>query len=452
MVERPRGTRDFGVKEMAERLALERGLDNVANCHGYNRVQTPIFERLDLFTAKSGPEVVNQLYAFKDRSNRDLTLRPELTAPVMRMVADSMRANAKPLRLSYYGQCFRYEESKKGRYREFYQYGIEHIGASGPLVEAEVIALAIRMMQATGLQDWTVRIGHVGLLYAVLEQAGIHDGEWEGEGSFTEAAMRLLDKGDNPAFWDMFGDPLELGISEDWMDLLTNFTNASGKTHRDGDPIQTARDMFQGDASWCKRWQERLDDFERTIDAIAVLAPAPPKLEIDFTISRGLDYYTGMVFEFHVPSLGGESQVLGGGSYRLMHLFDQPDLDPCCGFGLGFDRVLLAMENENVSIQKQERRQIVVIPLGNVHPRVLPIVGGLRNKGHQVHLEVRDRGLKRAMRWADGMGVDLVMIIGERDIESGNIEIKRLADGYTAQSNLDLESIDEAISNLLDLG
>lgn len=450
MVERPRGTRDFGVKDMAERLALERALDNVAKSHGYNRVQTPIFERLDLFTAKSGPEVVNQLYAFKDRSDRDLTLRPELTAPVMRMVADSMRADAKPLRLSYFGQCFRYEESKKGRYREFYQYGIEHIGASGPLVEAEVIALAIRMMQATGLQDWSVRIGHVGILRRVLEQAGIDD--WGDSEDFVADAMRLLDKGDNSGFWEMFQDNIAMDISDDWMDLLANFIGASGKIQREGDPIETAREMFQGDAEWLKIWRDILDDFEATIGAIEALAPTPPKLEIDFTISRGLDYYTGMVFEFHVPSLRGESQVLGGGSYRLMHLFDQPDLDPCCGFGLGFDRVLLAMENEDVSIQKTERGQIAVIPLGDTHAQVLPIVGGLRNKGHIVHLEVRDRGLKRAMRWADGIGVDLVMIIGERDIESGKIEIKRLVDGNTASSNLELESIDDVICNLLDLG
>tara|TARA_B100000965_G_scaffold343441_1_gene313144 strand:- start:908 stop:1315 length:408 start_codon:yes stop_codon:yes gene_type:complete len=132
-----------------------------------------------------------------------------------------------------------------------------------------------------------------------------------------------------------------------------------------------------------------------------------------------------------------------------MHLFDQPDLDPCCGFGLGFDRVLLAMENEGVHLQNQERGQIAVIPLGDVHTQVLPIVGGLRDKGHIVHLEVRDRGLKRAMRWANGIGVNLVMIIGERDIESGKIEIKRLADGHIVQSKIELESIDDVVRTLL---
>ena len=124
---------------MRRRLALEHLLEDVAQRHGFSRVQTPVFESLELFTAKSGPGVINQLYAFQDKGERDLTLRPELTAPVMRMVAEEMRMDTNPLRLSYYGQCYRYEEFKTGRYREFFQYGVELIGASGPLAEAEVL-------------------------------------------------------------------------------------------------------------------------------------------------------------------------------------------------------------------------------------------------------------------------------------------------------------------------
>ena len=107
---------------MKRRLALEHLLEDVAQRHGFSRVQTPVFESLELFTAKSGPGVINQLYAFQGKGERDLTLRPELTAPVMRMVAEEMRMDTKPLRLSYYGQCYRYEEFKTGRYREFFQY------------------------------------------------------------------------------------------------------------------------------------------------------------------------------------------------------------------------------------------------------------------------------------------------------------------------------------------
>ena len=113
MVQRPRGTRDFIPAMMNRRLAFENLLESKAVSHGFRRVQTPIFESLDLFTAKSGPGVVKQLYAFEDKSGRSLTLRPELTAPVMRMISEEMRSSPKPLRLSYFGQCFRYEESKK---------------------------------------------------------------------------------------------------------------------------------------------------------------------------------------------------------------------------------------------------------------------------------------------------------------------------------------------------
>ena len=125
MVQKPRGTRDFTPAVMKSRMALEQLLEERARRHGFNRVQTPIFESLELFTAKSGEGVISQLYAFEDKGGRPLTLRPELTAPVMRMVAEEMRMDTKPLRLSYFGQCYRYEEFKKGRYREFFQYGVE---------------------------------------------------------------------------------------------------------------------------------------------------------------------------------------------------------------------------------------------------------------------------------------------------------------------------------------
>ena len=157
MVQRPRGTRDFTPKVMARRLALEQLLEERARRHGFSRIQTPVFESLDLFTAKSGPGIVSQLYAFEDKSERPLTLRPELTAPVMRMIAEEgMQMLPRPLRLSYYGQCYRYEESKKGRYREFFQYGVELVGESGPLAEAEVIALAIDMLNAVSYTHLTL--------------------------------------------------------------------------------------------------------------------------------------------------------------------------------------------------------------------------------------------------------------------------------------------------------
>jgi histidyl-tRNA synthetase len=207
MFERPRGTRDFGVDEMARRLHFENLLEERARRHGFKRVQTPIFESLDLFTAKSGAGVVDQLYSFQDKGERDLALRPELTAPVMRMIAAERGQMPKPAKLSYFGQCFRYEEFKSARYREFFQYGCELVGATGPVAEAEVVALAIDMLASSGLVEWELRIGHVGVARDILTTLGIDSaaGYTEREGQSEPAiatALRLLDKGD----WDGLGE------------------------------------------------------------------------------------------------------------------------------------------------------------------------------------------------------------------------------------------------------
>ena len=162
-----KGTKDLLPSESRLWLETESIIHNFMTLHGYSLVRTPIFEKTELFSRSIGQEtdIVNkEMYTWEDIDGTSLTLRPELTAPVMRMISEEMRSSPKPLRLSYYGQCFRYEESKKGRYREFFQYGVELIGASGPLAEAEVVSLAINMLEASGLADYEVRIGHVGVL------------------------------------------------------------------------------------------------------------------------------------------------------------------------------------------------------------------------------------------------------------------------------------------------
>ena len=286
MVQRPRGTRDFTPGVMNRRLAFEHLLEERARRHGFKRVQTPVFESLDLFTAKSGPGIVSQLYAFEDKGGRPLTLRPELTAPVMRMIAEEMRNDTKPLRLSYYGQCYRYEEFKKGRYREFFQYGVELIGASGPLAEAEVIALAIDMLDACGLKNWEIRVGHVGILKGALTGLGLAADTPEGASEPPIAsAMRLLDKGDDAGLEALFSAQ---GIDPSHAAPLRALADLEGGI----ETLGPARDIL---SSLSGVSLEALDDLQTTLEAVAHLAPAPPSLAVDLTVARGLDYYTGMV-------------------------------------------------------------------------------------------------------------------------------------------------------------
>ena len=180
-----------------------------------------------------------------------------------------------------------------------------------------------------------------------------------------------------------------------------------------------------------------MDDLEITLNAVAGLAPSPPSLAVDLTVARGLDYYTGMVFEVIVPAMGGEGQVLGGGSYKLLHLFGLPDLDPCCGFGLGFDRVMLALEAQ---AQQEGREEVVpgeasfgpllaVIPFNIDVQTILPIIGELRRQGKRVELELRGRKIGKAMGWADSIGADYTLVVGPRDLESGTGMLKSLKTG-----------------------
>jgi len=434
MFERARGTRDFGPAEMGRRLAFERMCDEVASCYGFQRVATPTFERLELFTAKSGTSVVDQLYAFKDRSDRDLTLRPELTAPVMRMIAEQKGQIPKPARYSYFGSCFRYEESKRGRYREFWQYGCEVIGAPSPLTEAEVVAFACAIVEAAGLEGWQLKIGNVGVLNDILSNLGL-------EGDAVGDAMRLLDKGD-------FAGLADSGIDSAAVTNLQSLAQLNGgiETLASAREIITSMGVESG----------ALDQLEEMLNNLSSLGANPPSLVVDLTVARGLDYYTGMVFEIMVDELGGEGQVCGGGSYKLFHLFGLDELDPCCGFGLGFDRVLLALE---IQAEKSGRSEVVpgedssaatlaVIPFKVDVSQVLTIVSELRATGQPVLLELRERNIGKSMAWANNTGAQLAMVVGPRDIESGQVTIKRLSDGAQANCEMSAEAISQTISSM----
>ena len=444
MVSRARGVRDFPPEAMRRRMVLENLLESKAVTHGFNRVQTPIFETLDLFTAKSGPGVISQLYAFQDKGERDLTLRPELTAPVMRMIADELRMETKPLRLSYFGQCFRYEEFKTGRYREFFQYGVELIGATGPLAEAEVIALSMDMLEACGLENWYVRIGHVGVLKDILTGLGLSDQLQEGQSEpCTASAMRYLDKADWDGLSELFS---KNGVSQESLESLKQLAQLEGGK----ETLASARTIL---SDLGIENTEALDELESCVNYVELLSPVIPELQINLCVARGLDYYTGMVFEVHVPELGGEGQVLGGGSYKLLHLFGLPDLDPSCGFGLGFDRIMLALEAQAKGSGREEvvpgelsRPSLLAVVPFNIEPNtVLPLVADLRNSGQRVELELKGRKIGKAFSWADGIGADYVVIIGPKDLESGQASVKRLSDGQQFSVDLNTESILEIL-------
>ena len=258
------------------------------------------------------------------------------------------------------------------------------------------------------------------------------------------SAMRLLDKGDDAGLEALFTTN---GIDAANAAPLRALAQLEGGS----ETLQPAREIL---ASLDGVSLQALDDLKMTLDAVAHLAPTPPALAVDLTVARGLDYYTGMVFEVKVPEMGGEGQVLGGGSYKLLHLFGLPDLDPSCGFGLGFDRVLLALEAQAEAADRSEvvpgehdpLGTVAVIPFGIDVAHVLPIVAALRNAGERVDLELRSRKIGKAMKWANSTGAAFTIVVGPRDLETGQAMLKSLKSGEQQAVELSAEALQAALA------
>ncbi|HEY0196460.1 MAG TPA: ATP phosphoribosyltransferase regulatory subunit, partial [Methanobacterium sp.] len=188
-IQRPRGTRDFLFEEMKERKEIENTIRGIFETYGYGEIKTPLFEDMALFTTKSGDGITGQIYHFQDKGGRDLALRPELTAPVARLYINKLQKSPKPLKMYYFGSCFRYERPQKGRWRQFWQMGCELIGGKSPESEAEIITMAAHALEELGLEDFEIHIGNLGIIRGILNQANV-------EKNLQDTIMAIIDKGE----------------------------------------------------------------------------------------------------------------------------------------------------------------------------------------------------------------------------------------------------------------
>ena len=421
MTKRPRGTRDFLPEEMAKRRSIEDAMRGTALGFGYGEVRTPTFEHTDLFVARSGPAIVDEMYVFTDKGGRSMSLRPELTAAVMRLYADKLTHAPKPVRVFYTGSCFRYERPQKGRYREFYQFGAELIGSPHPEGDAEMIALAVRAIQAAGVKDPEVRVGHVGALHALMEAIGV-------EATVASQAYPMIDKGDMTSLKTLF-DEREVGYTN--FELVQDFVAISGDRSV-VDNVMAGYGHFDGLADALSRLQQALEylDMYEGIE-----------YTVDLGIARGLDYYTGVVFEVDWEGLGAEKQICGGGAYELGQIFGLDNV-PATGFAIGLDRVSLAVD---MTVEAEDVREgALVVPMdrgGEVMDLAVRAAEALRAAGVRAELEVMRRGTGKALKGADQRGLRWAVIIGSDEVAQGRVALKDLVTGE--QRLLTLEELSQ---------
>lgn len=403
---RPRGTRDLFGEELVSLRHVRRTMEDLFKRYGYEEVETPAFEHLEVFTKKSGASVVKQLYAFKDKSGRDLALRPELTAPVVRLYVQRLRSAPKPLKLCYFGDCFRYEEPQAQRWRQFLQSGVEIIGSARPEADAEVTALSDNLMRELGLGGYELRIGHIRLLREVLAHAGV-------KGEAQDPVLRAIDSRDEERIREEFK---RAGVGGKDEKLLRALMGLQG----DVGVLEKAKALLKG----LPRAESALNNLREVIGCLGSLKVE--KFVIDIGIARGLEYYTDFVFEFYVDGV----QVAGGGRYDELIELLGGDPTPAVGVGFGVDRIARALLNRGMIIPP-ERLDCMVLPADEkVLDECLKIATELRGAGLSVDVDLMGRKLSKALAYADALKVKRVVVVGARDLEKEQVALRDMDTGF----------------------
>ena len=408
-MQRPKGTRDLLGKELASIRHVSHVMSDAFKRYGYEEIETPTFEYLELFEKKSGEVVVKQLYSFKDKSGRALALRPELTVPAIRLYLIHLKSAPKPVKLCYFGNCFRYEEPQAQRWRQFFQSGVEIIGSSRLEADAEVVALAADIMQELGLSGYELRIGHIRLLREVLAHAGV-------KGDAQDPIMRAIDRHDEARLREELS---RMHVKAKDEELLRSLIALRGNTK-----VLKQAEKLVASLPKAKIALKNLHEILEHIRSFGV-----EKFTIDFGIARGLEYYTDLVFELYVDGV----QVAGGGRYDELIELLGGDPCPAVGVGFGVDRIARALLKRGM-IVPHKRLDCVVLPASETMlSECLKIAGELRRAGLLVDVDLMGRRLSKAIAYADACRAKHSIIVGAKDLAAGRVTLRDMRTGDQVQ-------------------
>ncbi|HVP41593.1 MAG TPA: histidine--tRNA ligase [Candidatus Krumholzibacteriaceae bacterium] len=401
-----RGMRDFLAKEAATMKYVEALTRELARLYGFQEIITPIMESYELLAAKSGEEIRQRMYMFEDLGGRKVALRPEFTASIARLMASTLRNEPKPLRLYCFGSLYRYDEPQFGRYREFWQSNYELIGTSRPEADVEILTLTNDLFQRIGLRNCHYKIGHVGIVKGILSAEGVKDED-------QNRIMQLLDK---KQWNDALTVAKELKVSAKCLDTLKEIFGIKGK-----DTEKVLKEIVKT----VKNYEKAITAAENLKEILELLQKGG--IELDITIeagfARGLEYYTGIIYEITVPEL--DVSIAGGGRYdRLIELFGGESTS-AVGIAHGIDRITLAMEKQHIQPKTTSDKHVMIVSIGEeTRGEALKIASMLRNAGVAAELEVMGRTVTRALQDADRKSVTHAIILGPKEIEKQEVTIR----------------------------
>lgn len=474
---RPKGTLDFLPDETSLRKEVQRIVEGVFQSYGFQPIQTPIFEEFALFAHRSGEEIREKMFTFTIEGI-EYALRPEGTAPVCRVVASGdLQRFPRPYKVYYICPCFRYERPQAGRYREFTQAGIEVIGSSSPITDAEVMTVAIRVLQVLGIAPYKLKVGNIGVYRDLLAGEGL---DYEAQSRLLNNIDRIngirekcktiktrpsLEHDDDEYLKDTIGDLYRLQEEIEYEGEFEifptrEFNEAGAREWLDKLPIvaqETYRAVWTGKGRLSKELANRLieiasvrgskDEVARQAKALVGGTPAEAALnnlykvldwldvfgvkeyEVVLGVARGLDFYTGTVFEIDCPLLGAQKQICGGGRYdRLVSEFGGPDI-PATGFGFGFDRLVEAFTKSGRSVDISKADVFVAATSDEMRPHAVKIAEQLRGKDRKVEVDLLDLSLRDQIGYVSRIGCRYAVIVGPDELKSESVTVRDMKSG-----------------------
>lgn len=425
-----RGMRDL-LPEDAERMRnVEKVSREISKLYGYSEIITPVLEPYDLLAAKTSEEIRERMYTFNDLGNRKVAMRPEFTASVARLVVNKLRNQPKPIRLYSVGSLYRYDEPQYGRFREFWQANYELFGSLRPEADAEILLLTNDLLKKLELKSYRFKVGHAGILKGILNQEGLGDEK-------QNNIRKLLDK----KLWtDALVVASDVGVSEKGLDVLEKLFET-----KDNNPFQTLSKIKDNIHEY-KQALAAVDNLRYILELINESGEQLPIL-IEPGFARGLEYYTGIIFESYIP--GFDIALGGGGRYdKLIHLFGGESI-PAVGVAQGIDRIVLAQTKQNVFPKTSKQTSVIIISINDdCIKKVLRLSAKLREHGISVSVAVMGRNIRSALADANRRGITYAVIVGPKELEEEKVVLREMKKGI--QRSIKITNLVEEIFSCME--
>jgi histidyl-tRNA synthetase len=397
MIQKPKGTMDLYGDSGRNFIYLQNLINDLCEKYNYEYIKVPMFEASELFHRGVGETtdiVTKETYDFVDRGNRNMTLRPEGTAGVIRsFIENKMYASPnQPVKLYYIGSNFRYERPQSGRLREHTQFGVEVLGTDDEMVDAEIISIAVNLFKIIGLKEVVVKINSLG--------------DTESRENYKEALINHF----KPRIDELCDDCI-LRLEKNPLRVLDCKIDASHEL------MKTAPKTIDYLNSMSKERFSKVQDY---LDALEI------EYVVDTNLVRGLDYYSHTVFEIQasIEGFGSQNTICGGGRYNnLVESLGGPST-PGMGFGMGLERLLLALEKEQINLTSEERLDLYIANISSEREEVFAIVESLRLSGFRVETDYLNKNLKGQFKSIERLNPKYFIIIGDDELKSGQVRIK----------------------------